>query len=42
MPAIYPTEWVFDAAATAAGYTHGHPTGKLASGGSPRRARLHC
>jgi ADP-ribosylglycohydrolase len=25
-------DWVFDAAATAAGYTHGHPTGKLASG----------
>ncbi|MEU4392317.1 ADP-ribosylglycohydrolase family protein [Kribbella sp. NPDC023855] len=25
-------EWVFDAAAEAAGYTHGHVTGKLASG----------
>lgn len=25
-------DWVFDAAAEAAGYTHGHPTGKLASG----------
>ncbi|GAB2610473.1 ADP-ribosylglycohydrolase family protein [Kribbella endophytica] len=25
-------EWVFDAAAESAGYTHGHPTGKLASG----------
>ncbi|MFI7062978.1 ADP-ribosylglycohydrolase family protein [Kribbella sp. NPDC050124] len=25
-------DWVFDAAADAAGYTHGHPTGKLASG----------
>ena len=24
--------WAFDAAAEAAGYTHGHPTGKLASG----------
>lgn len=24
--------WVFDAAARAAGYTHGHPTGKVASG----------
>ncbi|MEV6283592.1 ADP-ribosylglycohydrolase family protein [Kribbella sp. NPDC051770] len=24
--------WVFDAAAESAGYTHGHPTGKLASG----------
>lgn len=26
------TEWAFDAAAEAAGYTHGHVTGKLASG----------
>ncbi|ADB33399.1 ADP-ribosylation/Crystallin J1 [Kribbella flavida DSM 17836] len=26
------TQWVFDAAAESAGYTHGHPTGKLASG----------
>jgi ADP-ribosylglycohydrolase len=25
-------DWVFDSAAKAAGYTHGHPTGKLASG----------
>ncbi|TCO32626.1 ADP-ribosylglycohydrolase [Kribbella steppae] len=25
-------DWVFDSAADAAGYTHGHPTGKLASG----------
>jgi ADP-ribosylglycohydrolase len=32
LPARYPTEWIFDSAATAAGYTHGHPTGKLASG----------
>ncbi|MDX2970256.1 ADP-ribosylglycohydrolase family protein [Kribbella solani] len=32
LPAVYPTEWVFDAAADAAGYTHGHPTGKLAAG----------
>jgi ADP-ribosylglycohydrolase len=28
----FDTEWVFNAAADAAGYTHGHPTGKLASG----------
>lgn len=28
----YPDEWVFDSAATAAGYTHGHPTGQLAAG----------
>ena len=27
-----PAGWVFDKAAEAAGYTHGHPTGKLASG----------
>jgi ADP-ribosylglycohydrolase len=27
-----PEDWFFDAAATAAGYTHGHPTGRLASG----------
>src|SRR5690242_313727 len=32
LPDTYSTEWVFDAAAEAAGYTHGHPTGKLASG----------
>ncbi|MGW6281628.1 ADP-ribosylglycohydrolase family protein [Kribbella sp. NPDC055071] len=32
MPTGFTTEWVFDAAAEAAGYTHGHPTGKLASG----------
>ncbi|WP_433159139.1 ADP-ribosylglycohydrolase family protein [Kribbella sp. CA-247076] len=25
-------DWVFDSAAQAAGYTHGHPTGKLAAG----------
>ncbi|QNE16659.1 ADP-ribosylglycohydrolase family protein [Kribbella qitaiheensis] len=28
----FDVEWAFDAAAQAAGYTHGHPTGKLASG----------
>ncbi|TCO50597.1 ADP-ribosylglycohydrolase [Kribbella antiqua] len=28
----FDTESIFDAAADAAGYTHGHPTGKLASG----------
>jgi ADP-ribosylglycohydrolase len=28
----FDAEWAFDAAAQAAGYTHGHPTGKLASG----------
>ncbi|WP_260194752.1 ADP-ribosylglycohydrolase family protein [Actinophytocola gossypii] len=27
-----PDTWFFDAAAEAAGYTHGHPTGRLASG----------
>jgi ADP-ribosylglycohydrolase len=27
-----PRDWYFDAAAEAAGYTHGHPTGRLASG----------
>ena len=32
LPAMFPTDWVFDSAATAAGYTHGHPTGKLAAG----------
>jgi ADP-ribosylglycohydrolase len=32
LPQIFPTDWIFDSAATAAGYTHGHPTGKLASG----------
>jgi ADP-ribosylglycohydrolase len=32
LPAVYPIDWIFDSAATAAGYTHGHPTGKLASG----------
>ncbi|MEU4192222.1 ADP-ribosylglycohydrolase family protein [Kribbella sp. NPDC026611] len=32
LPQPATTEWVFDSAATAAGYTHGHPTGKLASG----------
>jgi ADP-ribosylglycohydrolase len=29
---IQSTDWAFDAAAEAAGYTHGHVTGKLASG----------
>ncbi|TCC08194.1 ADP-ribosylglycohydrolase family protein [Kribbella soli] len=32
LPEYFPAEWIFDSAATAAGYTHGHPTGKLASG----------
>ena len=32
LPQQFPAEWVFDSAADAAGYTHGHPTGKLASG----------
>ncbi|NIK58723.1 ADP-ribosylglycohydrolase family protein [Kribbella shirazensis] len=32
MPQVFPTDWIFDSAADAAGYTHGHPTGKLASG----------
>lgn len=34
VPASYigADDWVFEAAATAAGYTHGHHTGKLASG----------
>jgi ADP-ribosylglycohydrolase len=32
LPAKAGTDWVFNAAADAAGYTHGHPTGKLASG----------
>jgi ADP-ribosylglycohydrolase len=32
LPEYFPTDWIFDSAATAAGYTHGHPTGKLASG----------
>ncbi|GAA1565240.1 MULTISPECIES: ADP-ribosylglycohydrolase family protein [Kribbella] len=32
LPAEAPIDWVFDKAAEAAGYTHGHPTGKLASG----------
>lgn len=31
-PGRAPVGWVFDAAAEAAGYTHGHPTGKLAAG----------
>ncbi|MEV0798508.1 ADP-ribosylglycohydrolase family protein [Kribbella sp. NPDC050281] len=42
MPAIYGTEWVFDSAATAAGYTHGHPTGKLASGALAAIIREVC
>ncbi|MFF1820046.1 ADP-ribosylglycohydrolase family protein [Kribbella sp. NPDC058245] len=32
LPERFSTEWVFDTAAEVAGYTHGHPTGKLASG----------
>ncbi|GAA1671325.1 hypothetical protein GCM10009745_12520 [Kribbella yunnanensis] len=32
LPERFGTAGVFDAAAEAAGYTHGHPTGKLASG----------
>jgi ADP-ribosylglycohydrolase len=32
LPEYFPADWIFDAAATAAGYTHGHPSGKLASG----------
>ncbi len=32
LPDRFATEWVFGAAAEAAGLTHGHPTGKLASG----------
>jgi ADP-ribosylglycohydrolase len=32
LPHDFPAEWVFDKAAEAAGYTHGHPTGKLAAG----------
>ncbi|MFI5694277.1 ADP-ribosylglycohydrolase family protein [Kribbella sp. NPDC051586] len=32
LPEVFPTDWIFDSAATAAGYTHGHATGKLASG----------
>ncbi|MER7250595.1 ADP-ribosylglycohydrolase family protein [Kribbella sp. NPDC000426] len=32
LPEYFPSDWIFDSAATAAGYTHGHPTGKLASG----------
>ncbi len=31
-PGGAPEHWYFDAAAEAAGYTHGHPTGKLAAG----------
>lgn len=31
-PWVWPVEWQFDAAAEAAGYTHGHPTGQAASG----------
>ncbi|MEV5967731.1 ADP-ribosylglycohydrolase family protein [Kribbella sp. NPDC051952] len=40
--APYPIEWVFDSAATAAGYTHGHPTGKLASGTLAALIRALC
>jgi len=32
LPESFSTEWVFDAASEAAGFTHGHPSGKLASG----------
>lgn len=32
MPDSFGTDWVFDSATTAAGFTHGHPSGKLASG----------
>ncbi|GAB3954416.1 hypothetical protein GCM10029976_096650 [Kribbella albertanoniae] len=32
LPDTFTTEWVFDAASETAGYTHGHPSGKLASG----------
>ncbi len=31
-PVGAPEDWYFDAAAEAAGYTHGHPTGRLAAG----------
>jgi len=31
-PCMWPLAWQFDAAAEAAAYTHGHPTGQLASG----------
>lgn len=31
-PSIVTADWCFDAGATAAGYTHGHPTGKLPAG----------
>ena len=31
-PESAPADWFLDAAAEAAGYTHGHPTGRLASG----------
>jgi ADP-ribosylglycohydrolase len=31
-PWVWPPDWQLDAAAEAAGYTHGHPTGRLASG----------
>ena len=37
-----PAEWVFDAAAESAGYTHGHPTGKLASGALAAIVRHLC
>jgi ADP-ribosylglycohydrolase len=32
LPETFSTEWVFDAATEAAGYTHSHPSGKLAAG----------
>ncbi len=35
-------EWAFDAAAEAAGYTHGHPTGQLASGALAAIVHLLC
>ncbi|HZX03795.1 ADP-ribosylglycohydrolase family protein [Kribbella sp.] len=42
LPAVFPIEWVFDKAAEAAGYTHGHPTGKLASGTLAAIVRALC
>lgn len=35
-PSAVTPDWCFDAAATAAGYTHGHPTGRLAAGALAR------
>ena len=42
LPDYFPADWVFDSAATAAGYTHGHPTGKLASGALAAIIRELC